>query len=143
MNQLLDYSTASTGPLTHCHVITQIAIALSISQSSLSSMRCVRMIHFTKQAFTRGEVIDAHFNLKHAHKRSCWIKREQTLQTVHVVEEVEEEHDDHDHNASEEGKEQSPSTNVTIGEGGFSAPHDLALWQQVLDGQRVMMQQME
>ena len=62
---------------------------------------------------------------------------------MHVVEEVKEEHIDHNHNTSEEGEEQSHSMNVAIGEGGSSAPHDLALWQQVLDGQRAMMQQME
>ena len=74
VNQLLACSTASAGPLTHGHVITQITITCGISQSSLSSMRYVGMIHFTKQAFTRGEVIDVHCNLKHAHERSCWIK---------------------------------------------------------------------
>ena len=78
MNQLLDCSIASTGPLTHGYMITQIAIAFSISQSSLSSMIYAGIIHLTKQAFTHGEVIDVHYNLKHAHEHSYWIKQNQT-----------------------------------------------------------------
>ena len=66
LNQMFDCSNHSTSPLTHDHVITQIALAFNVSQSLLSSMRCVRLIHFTKQAFTYGEVIDTNFNLKHA-----------------------------------------------------------------------------
>ena len=66
-------------------------------------MRYVRMIHFTKQAFTHGEVIYVHYNLKHAHERSCWIKRNQTPQMVQVEEESEEESDDHTYNTNEKG----------------------------------------
>ena len=42
LNQLLDCSNHSAGPLTRGHVITQIAITFDMSQSSFSSMRCVR-----------------------------------------------------------------------------------------------------
>ena len=125
------------GLLTHGHMITQIAIALGISQSSLSSMRCVRLIHFTKQAFIRGEVIDACFNLWHARERSCWIKQDQTPQIVQVEEECEEESDNHEHNASKEGVAQ-PQQHIfeymEVGGGIPSAHSDLTLWQQVLDG---------
>ena len=95
-------------------------------------MRCVRMIHFTKQTFTHSEVIDTNFNLKYTREHSCWIKREQNPQMMRVVEDSEEDNDESDNNASEENVAQPQQTtfeNVAFGEGVSSAPNDLALWQ--------------
>ena len=46
-----------------------------------------------------------------------------------MVEEIKKELNAHEHYTSEEGGEQSPSINVTIGEKGSSSPSDVALWQ--------------
>eukprot|EP00257_Ricinus_communis_P014282 XP_015571916.1 protein FANTASTIC FOUR 1 [Ricinus communis] len=111
----LEGKSNTKGSLTHGHLITPIAHALPISPSSLLSMKCVRLVHFTKNAFLRGEVIDDAFHLKHAQDRTCWIKKNQEPHKVRIEEESEEEddeeEDDEEEEESEEGK-QGGSSNV-------------------------------
>ena len=56
-------------PLTHGHVITIVAKALSLNLDNYTHF--VECSYFTKQAFIRGEVVDATFLLIPAPSHSC------------------------------------------------------------------------
>ena len=60
-NQMLAYAPRKDAPLTHGHVITIIAKALNINLANYTHF--AEHSYFTKQAFIRGEVVDASFPL--------------------------------------------------------------------------------
>ena len=51
-------------------MVTIIAKALNINLANYT--RFAEHSYFTKQAFIRGEVVDASFRVIPAHSRSCW-----------------------------------------------------------------------
>ena len=69
-NQLLACAQCKDAPLTHGHVVTIIAKSLKINLAN--HPRFAEHSYFTKQAFIRGEVVDASFRVIPARSRSCW-----------------------------------------------------------------------
>ena len=57
-------------PLTHGHMVTIIAKALNINLANYTHF--AEHSYFTKQAFVRGEVVDASFREIPARSQSCW-----------------------------------------------------------------------
>ncbi|EEF47912.1 conserved hypothetical protein [Ricinus communis] len=94
---------------------TNIALRFDAPFPIFNALEGKRLVHFTKNAFLRGEVIDDAFHLKHAQDRTCWIKKNQEPHKVRIEEESEEEddeeEDDEEEEESEEGK-QGGSSNV-------------------------------
>ena len=62
---MLAYAIRKDAPLTHGHVVTIIAKALNINLANYT--RFAEHSYFTKQAFIRGEVVDASFRVIPAH----------------------------------------------------------------------------
>ena len=56
-------------PLTHRHVVTIIIKTLNVKFDDFD--RVIECSYFTKQAFVRGEVVDASFCLIPTHTSSC------------------------------------------------------------------------
>ena len=69
-NQLLACAPRKDTPLTHGHVITIVAKSLNINLDNYTHF--VEHSYFTKQAFVRGEIVDAVFHLIPPHSHSCW-----------------------------------------------------------------------
>ena len=69
-NQLLACASRKDAPLTHGHVITFIAKALNVNLDNYTYF--VEHSYFTKQAFVRGEIVDAAFHLIPPCSHSCW-----------------------------------------------------------------------
>ena len=69
INQLLTYASHKDAPLTHRYVITIVAKALNLNLDNYTHF--VECSYFTKQAFIRGEVVDATFLLIPAPSHSC------------------------------------------------------------------------
>ena len=69
-NQLLACASHKDAPLTHGHLITIIAKALNVNLDNYTHF--VEHSYFTKQAFVRGEIVDATFRLIPPHSHSCW-----------------------------------------------------------------------
>ena len=69
-NQLLACASRKDAPLTHGHLITIVVKALNINLDNYT--RFVGHSYFTKQAFVRGEIVDAVFRLIPPCFRSCW-----------------------------------------------------------------------
>ena len=56
--------------MTHGHVITIIDKALNVNLANYTNF--VECSYFTKQAFVRGEIVDAAFHLIPPRSHSCW-----------------------------------------------------------------------
>ena len=69
-NQLLACASRKDAPLTHGHLITIVAKALNVNLDNYT--RFVEHSYFTKQAFVRGEIVDAAFHLIPPRSYSCW-----------------------------------------------------------------------
>ena len=69
-NQLLACALRKDTPLTHGHMITIVVKALNVNLDNYT--RFVEHSYFTKQAFVRGEIVDATFRLIPPHSHSCW-----------------------------------------------------------------------
>ena len=69
-NQLLACAPRKDAPLTHGHMITIIAKALNVNLANYTHF--FKCSYFTKQAFVRGEIVDAAFRLIPPHSHSCW-----------------------------------------------------------------------
>ena len=69
-NHLLACAPRKDAPLTYGYVITIVAKALNVNLDNYTHF--VEHSYFTKQAFVRGEIVDAVFHLIPPHSHSCW-----------------------------------------------------------------------
>ena len=95
-NQLLACASRKDAPLTHGHLITIIAKALNVNLDNYT--RFVEHSYFTKQAFIRGEIVDAAFRLIPPHSHSCW----KGIQGPPPVEEQQHEESEEESDPAEE-----------------------------------------
>ena len=91
-NQMLACAPRKDAPLTHGHVVTIIAKALNINITNYT--RFAEHSYFTKQAFIRGEVVDASFRVIPARSRSCCRGIRRPPQDEDSEEEEEEEEEE-------------------------------------------------
>ena len=94
---MLTCAKRKDAPLTHGHVVTIIAKSLNINLDDFT--RVVDCSYFTKQAFVRGKVVDATFQLILVRSRSCW--RGLACPPPVVKEQVEDEQEEEDSQGGE------------------------------------------
>ena len=148
-NQLLTCAIRKNVPLTHSHVITIIAKTLNTNFDDFDCV--VECSYFTKQAFVRGEFVDASFHLVPAHIRSCWKGILHPYVAGHQDDEPYVRVDVHKEKpiiGDEEYLEEAPHHDAPFplypmhkGASGSSS-HDFPIWEPVLENQREMQHQL-
>ena len=141
-NQLLACASRKDAPLTHGHLITIVAKALNVNLDNYT--RFVEHSYFTKQAFVRGEIVDAAFRLIPSRSRSCW----RGIAGPPQVEEQQHEEFEEESDPEEELPQYTPFGDVPLltypiqsAIGASSSAHP-PIWDQILDTQIAMQRQL-
>ena len=146
-NQLLACAPKKDAPLTHGHVITIIAKSLNVNLAN--HPRVVEHSYFTKQAFIRGEVVDAKFRVIPARKRSCQRGIRRPPQDDELESEEEEEEEEEEQESEPEAEIPQPTSMDDVplltypiqSAPGSSSEHP-PIWDQILNNQIAMQGQL-
>ena len=124
-------------------------IAKSLNVNLANHPRVVEPSYFTKQAFIRGEVVDAQFRVIPAIKRSCWRGIRRPPQDEESESEEEDEEEEEQESETEESQPQpTPLGDVPLlsypiqSEPGTSSDHP-PIWDQILNNQIAMQGQLK
>ena len=120
-------------------------ITKSLNVNLANHPRVVEPSYFTKQAFIRGEVVDAQFRVIPARKRSCWhgIRRPPQDEESESEEEEDDEEEEEEHEPEEAQPQPTPLGDVPLltypiqSEPGSSSEHP-PIWDQILNNQIAM-----
>ena len=138
-NQLLACASRKDAPLTHGHLITIVTKALNVNLDNYTHF--IKHSYFTKQAFVRGEIVDAVFHLIPPHSHYYW----RGIQGPPPVEEQ-----PHDESEEESDPEELPQytpfgdvpllTYLIQSAPGSSSDHP-PIWDQILNNQIAIQRQ--